>query len=182
MSSIAVLLASAAVNSSRAPRLVSEANLRQIRILHVVSSAAVAAGLQQSLLMPLLTRMPKQRVKTQVVCLAPGAVPAAVLRQNGVPVHDVALSRKQFSFGAFGELVKAAKAFKPDVIHAWGYTAQIFANGVRKKCDRKIKVVWTVGNTTPLPRGAGLIDRQKIKHAAKAAPTADRIVYASDAG
>jgi glycosyltransferase involved in cell wall biosynthesis len=162
--------------------IVSEANLRQIRILHVVSSAAVAAGLQQSLLIPLLIRMPKQRVKTQVVCLAPGAVPAAVLRQNGVPVHDVALSRTKFSFGGFGELVKAAKAFRPDVIHAWGYTAQIFAHGVRKKVDRKIKVVWTVGNTTPLPRGAGLIDRQKIKHAVKAAANADRIVYASDAG
>ena len=132
--------------------------------------------------MPVLTRMPKQRVKTQVVCLAPGAVPAAVLRQSGVPVHDVALSRQRFSFGGFGELVKAAKAFRPDVIHAWGYTAQIFANQVRKRCDRKIKVVWTVGNTAPLPRGAGMIDRRKIKYAAKAAPTADRIVYASEAG
>jgi glycosyltransferase involved in cell wall biosynthesis len=161
---------------------VSEANIRQIRILHVVSSGAVAASLQQSLLMPLLTRMPKQRVKTQVVCLAPGAVPAAVLRQNGVPVHDVALSRQNFAFGALGELAKAAKAFKPDVIHVWGYTAQIFANSLRKKVDRRIKVVWTVANTTPLPRGAGLIDRQKIKQVAKAAATADRIVYASDAG
>jgi glycosyltransferase involved in cell wall biosynthesis len=161
---------------------VSEANLRQIRILHVVSSAAVAASLQQSLLMPVLTRMPKERVKTQVVCLAPGAVPAAVLRQSGVPVHDVALSRKRFSFGGFGELLKTAKAFKPDVIHAWGYTAQIVANAVRKRCDRKIKVVWTVAGTTPLPRGAGMIDRQKVKYAAKAAPTANRIVYASQAG
>lgn len=160
----------------------SEANLRQIRILHVVSSAAVAAGLQQSLLMPVLTRMPKQRVKTQVVCLAPGAVPAAMLRQSGVPVHDVALSRQKFSIGGFGELVKAAKAFKPDVIHAWGYTAQIFAHGVRKRCDRKIKVVWTVGSTAPLPRNAGMIDRQKLKHAVKATANADRIVYASDAG
>jgi len=142
----------------------------------------VAAGLQQSLLMPVLTRMPKERVKTQVVCLAPGAVPGAVLRQSGVPVHDVALSRTKFSLGGFGELVKAAKAFRPDVIHAWGYTAQIFANAVRKKVDRKIKVVWTVGATSPLPRGAGMIDRQKIKHVAKAAATADRIVYASDAG
>jgi glycosyltransferase involved in cell wall biosynthesis len=161
---------------------VSEANLRQLRILHVVSSAAVAASLQQSLLMPLLTRMPKQRVKAQVVCLAPGAVPAAVLRQSGVPVHDVALSRRRFSFGGFAELVKTAKAFRPDVIHAWGYTAQIVANRLRRRCDRKIKVVWTVGSTAPLSRGAGLIDRQKLKYAVKTAPTADRIVYASDAG
>lgn len=142
----------------------------------------MAASLQQSLLMPILTRVPKQRVKAQVVCLAPGAVPAAVLRQSGVPVHDVALSRQRFSFGGFGELLKTAKAFKPDVIQAWGYTAQIVANTLRKRCDRKIKVVWTVAGTTPLPRGAGMIDRQKIKYAAKAAPTADRIVYASEAG
>jgi hypothetical protein len=53
---------------------------------------------------------------------------------------------------------------------------------VRKRVDRKIKVVWTVGSTAPLPRGAGMIDRQKLKHAVKAAPNADRIVYASDAG
>ena len=132
--------------------------------------------------MPLLTRMPKQRVKTQVVCLAPGAVQAAVLRQSGVPVYDVELSRQRFSFGGFAELVKAAKGFRPDVIHAWGYTAQIFANAVRKRCDRTTKVVWTVGNTVPLARGAGMIDRQKVKRAAKAAVTADRIVYASDSG
>jgi glycosyltransferase involved in cell wall biosynthesis len=181
MSSIAVLLASAPVNSARTS-IVSEANLRQIRILHVVSSAAVAASLQQSLLMPVLTRMPKQRVKTQVVCLAPGAVPAAVLRQSGVPVHDVALSRQRFSFGGFGELLKTAKAFKPDVIQAWGYTAQIVANQLRKRSDRRTKVVWTVASTTPLARGAGMIDRRKLKYAAKAAPTADRIVYASEAG
>jgi glycosyltransferase involved in cell wall biosynthesis len=161
---------------------VSEANLRQIRILHIVSSAAVAAGLQQSLLLPVLIRLPRERVKTQVICLAPNAVPAAVLRQSGVPVHDVSLSRKRFSFGGFGELVKAAKAFRPDVIHAWGYTAQIFANTLRKRLDRRIKVVWTVSSTTPLPRSAGIIDRQKLKYAAKAAPTADRIVYASEAG
>ena len=147
-----------------------------------MSSAAVAASLQQSLLLPVLIRLPKQRVKTQVICLAPNAVPAAVLRQSGVPVHDVALSRQRFSLGGFGELVKAAQGFRPDVIHAWGYTAQIFANMLRKRLDRKIKVVWTVGNTTPLPRGAGMIDRQKVKYAAKAAPTADRIVYASEAG
>lgn len=142
----------------------------------------MALGLQQSLLMPLLTRMPRQRVKTQVVCLAAGAVPAAVLRQNGVPVHDVALSRHKFSVKGFAELVKAAKAFRPDVIHAWGYTAQIVSNAVRKRCDRKTKLIWTIANTVPLARNAGLIDRRKVKSAAQRAAAADRIVYASEAG
>lgn len=142
----------------------------------------MALGLQQSLLMPLLTRMPRQRVKIQVVCLAAGAVPAAVLRQNGVPVHDVALSRHKFSVKGFAELVKAAQAFRPDVIHAWGYTAQIVSNAVRKRCDRKTKLIWTIANTVPLARNAGLIDRRKVKSAAQRAAAADRIVYASEAG
>ena len=160
----------------------SEANYRQLRVLHVVSSGGVAGALQQSLFMPLLTRMPKQRVKSQVVCLSPGAVPAAVLRQNGVPVHDVALSRQRFSAGAFGQLVQAAKQFRPDVIQAWGHTAQILAALLRKRCDWKPKLVWSVADTAPLPRNAGFIDRQKLKYASRFAAKADRIVYASEAG
>lgn len=160
----------------------SDASLRQVRILHVVSSGGVPAGLQQTLFMPLLTRMPKHRVKCQVASLSPNAVPAAVLRQNGVPVHDVSLSRHRFSLGAFGELVQATRQFRPDIIQAWGHTAQIVSNRLRKRCDWKPKVVWTVASTAPLPKNAGLIDRQKLKFAARASENADRIVYASEAG
>ncbi|HEU4603137.1 MAG TPA: glycosyltransferase [Steroidobacteraceae bacterium] len=156
-------------------------NLRQLRVLHLVSSGGVAKSLQQTLFMPLLTRLPKQRVKSQVACLSPGAVPAAVLRQQGVPVHDLALSRRRFALGAFKQLVNHAKIFRPDVIQAWGHTAQILSIGLRKRCAWSPKVVWTVTETTPLPRGAGFIDRQKLKYAAKFAAQANRVVYASEA-
>jgi glycosyltransferase involved in cell wall biosynthesis len=161
---------------------VSDANYRQLRVLHVVSSGGVAGALHSSLFMPLLTRMPKQRVKAQLACLAPNAVPAAVLRQNGVPVHDIALSRRRFSAGAFGQLVKATKQFRPDVIQAWGHTAQIVSVALRVRCDWKPRLVWSVAETAPLPRNAGYIDRQKLKLAARLAAKADRIVYTSEAG
>jgi glycosyltransferase involved in cell wall biosynthesis len=161
---------------------VSEASVRQLRILHIVSSGGVPSGLQQSLFMPLLTRMPKQRVKTQIVCLSPGAVPAAVLRQQGIPVHDVALSRRRFSLRGLSELTKAAKTFEPDIIQAWGATAQIVSIAVRKRCGGKPRVVWCVAGTAPLPSDAGTIERQKLKWAARLAPRADRIVYSSQAG
>ena len=151
-------------------------------MLHIVSAGGVAPLLQQSLFMPLLTRLPKARVTAQVVCLSPGAVPAAVLRQQGVPVHDVALSRKGFSVGAFRDLARAAKAFRPDVIQAWGHTAQIVSSFVRARCESKPKLVWSAANTAPLARGAGFIDRRKLKLAAKRAAKADRIVYTSEAG
>lgn len=158
----------------------TEANLRQIRVLHIVSAGGVASSLQPWLFMPLLTRLPRQRVKSQVACLSPGAVPSAVLRQNGVPTFDLALSRKRFSPTALKELTQAARHFRPDVIQAWGHTAQIVSTLVRKRCDWKPRLVWSISDTTPQLKNAGLIDRQKLKYAAKYATRADRVVYTSE--
>jgi glycosyltransferase involved in cell wall biosynthesis len=161
---------------------VSDANFRQIRVLHLVSAGGVASALQSSLFMPLLTRLPRQRVKAQVACLSPGAVPSAVLRQNGVPTFDLALSRKRFSPKAFQELVQSTRNFRPDVIQAWGHTAQVISTLLRKRCDWKPRLVWSVSDTVPLAKHAGFIDRQKLKYAAKFSTRADRIVYTSEAG
>jgi glycosyltransferase involved in cell wall biosynthesis len=149
--------------------------------MHLVSSEGAPGAAQQSLFMPMLTRMPKQRVKMLVVSLSPNAVPGAVLRQNGVPVYDVALSKHRFSTAAFGQLVKTVRAFRPDVIQAWGHTAQIVSHWLRGRCDWEAKVVWAVANTAALPRKPGLVDRQKLKYAAKLSKRADRIVYTSEA-
>jgi len=149
--------------------------------MHFVSSGGLPGAVQPSLFMPLLTKMPKQRVKMQVASLSPGFTPAAVLRQSGVPVHDIALSKKRFTTAAFGELITATRQFRPDVIQAWGHTAQLAALAVRSRCDWKPKVVWSVGDTAPLPKRAGLIDKQKLKFTAKYSSRADRIVYTSEA-
>lgn len=137
--------------------------------------------MQQALFMPLLTRMPKQKVKTQVVSLAPGFAPATMLRQNGIPVYEVALSKRRFSMGAFGELLAATRQFRPDVIQAWGHTAQLAALMMRSRCDWKPKVVWSVADTLPIAKNAGLIDRRKLRWTGKYSAKADRIVYASEA-
>jgi len=149
--------------------------------LHVVSSAGLGGAIQQALFMPLLTRMPKSKVKAQVVSLAPGFTAGPVLRQAGVPVHDVALSRRRFTWSAFGELQKVAQAFRPDVIQAWGHSAQLVALALRSRCEWKPKVLWSAGETAPLPKNAGLIDRQKLKWLAKFSAKVDRIVYTSEA-
>ena len=131
--------------------------------------------------MPLLTRLPRPRVKSLVACLSPGAVPSAVLRQSGVPTYDLALSRKRFSPRAFQELQHATRNFRPDVIQAWGHTAQIVSSFLRARCDWKPRLIWSIADTAPLAKDAGLIDRQKLKHAARYSVRADRIVYSSEA-
>ena len=77
--------------------------------------------------------------------------------------------------------MQATRLFRPDVIQAWGYTAQIVAALVRGRCDWKPKLVWSIAETVPLARDAGFIDRQKVKYAAKFSGKADRIVYTSEA-
>jgi glycosyltransferase involved in cell wall biosynthesis len=150
--------------------------------MHVVSSGGIADAMQPSLFMPLTTKLPKQKVKVQVVSLSPGSVRAPILRQNGVPVHDVAFSRTRFAMNGFSELMNAVHSFRPDVIQAWGHTAQLVSITVRKKCDWSPSVIWSVVETAPLAKDAGFVDRQKLKLVAKSAERVDRIVYASEAG
>ena len=152
----------------------------QLRVLHLVSSGAMTGLMQQSAFMPLLTRMPVQQVKAQVVTFAPGLTLAAVLRQNGVPVHDIALSRRRLSAGAARELLAATRKFRPDVIQAWGTTAQLAAVILQARCDWKPKLAWSIAGTAPLAKDAGLIDRQKFKLAVKYSGRADRIIFTSE--
>lgn len=159
----------------------SDENLRQVRVLHFVSTGGVSTAMQQSLFMPLLTRMPRQKVKAQVVSLSPGFAPGPVLRQNGIPVHEVALSKRRFSWGALKELQNATRQFRPDVIQAWGHTAQLAALVIRSRCEWKPKVVWSVAETAPIDKKAGFIDKRKLKFAGSYSAKADRIVYASEA-
>jgi glycosyltransferase involved in cell wall biosynthesis len=160
---------------------VTEGSTRQLRVLHIVSSGGIAEALQPALFMPLLTRMPRPRVKAEVISLSPGCVRSDVLRQHGVPVHDLAFSRRRFSVTAIKDVLRIVRASRPDVIQAWGHTAQILAPLLRRRCEWQPHVVFSVGDTAPLAKSAGLVDRQKLKLVAKAAANAQRIVYTSEA-
>jgi glycosyltransferase involved in cell wall biosynthesis len=159
---------------------VSETSPRQLRVLHLVSHDGVAPALQQTLFLPLVARLPKQRVKAEVISFGPGFAPATVLRQNGVPVHEVGLSRKRFAFGAFKNILNTARRMRPDVIQAWGPTAQIVSVKLRARCSWGPKVVWSVTDGVPLTKNAGFIDKYKLKQIAKIAAKADRIIYTSE--
>jgi glycosyltransferase involved in cell wall biosynthesis len=160
--------------------VVRQGNSIQLRVLHLVSSKGVAGTLQATLFMPLLSKAPRQHVATEVVCLAPDAVPAAVLRQKGIPVHELPLCRQRFSLTSFLQLAALAREFDPEVIHAWGYTAQVVAGWLRKRCNSP-RLVITASGTVPVAPRAGFLDHRKLKAAARAAAKADRVVYSSEA-
>lgn len=157
-------------------------DLRQLRILHIVDATGVSGDMQQQLFMPLLTRMPQDRVKAQVASLSPGAVPAAVLRQCRIPVHDVHFSRRRFSWRAMHDLMRATRQFRPDVIQAWGHTAQLLSMLLASRCDWRPRIVWSVVESAPLASDTGVLERWKWKGVMRLSARVDRIVYASEAG
>lgn len=131
------------------------------------------------LLVPLLARGNRQRIESQVLSLTVGDARYAVVRQSGLPVHELALSRKRFSPGAYFEAKRLVKQFKPDVLHAWGSTAQIVANALVWRGKPDLPIVWSVSRTTPLTKNDDWLTRTKFARNLKSAPSCERIIYPS---
>jgi glycosyltransferase involved in cell wall biosynthesis len=78
------------------------------------------------------------------------------------------------------KLLAATRKFRPDIIQAWGHTAQLAALAVRARCNWSPKILWSPPDTIALPRDAGVIDQQKFKLTLKYAARADQIVFTSE--
>jgi glycosyltransferase involved in cell wall biosynthesis len=130
------------------------------------------------MLVPLLARGNRQRIESQVISFSVGDPRYAVLRQSGLPVHEVPLSRQRFSPGAFFDAKKILAEFKPDVLHAWGSTAQIVATQLTGG-KTAVPIVWSVSRTAPRYKNDGWVDRKKFGLNLKRAPKCERIVYPS---
>jgi len=152
-----------------------------LKILHLVSATAHSQQTMVGQLTALVTRTDRAHVGMQVVHFTPGTAHAAVLRQAGIPVHELELSRKRFSITALAELQQCIRRFKPDVIHAWGHTAQLAVRVIRPFSRTLPPVLWTMPNTPPLTSDTHFIDRRKVSYVKQSAKGAQRIVYPTTA-
>jgi glycosyltransferase involved in cell wall biosynthesis len=161
---------------------VAEPEANPIKVLHLISATHQSHGSLPSSplsaqLTPVLARISREFVQPQVVNFQPGDRQVAVMRQLGVPVYDVELSRRRFAPGAMGELRKRSATFKPDVIHAWGHTAALTTRWL--KGVRGTPVIWSM--PAGLPETTQFIDRFKLKQLVKNAATPKHIIYPSRA-
>jgi glycosyltransferase involved in cell wall biosynthesis len=157
---------------------VADPKFRRVRVLHLVSGDGQSTP--NPMLVPLLARGNRQRIESQVVTFTIGDARYSVVRQSGLPVHEVALSRQRFSFGAISDAKKIVNEFKPDVLHAWGSTAHIIASRfLAKRGKGTIPIVWGVSRTTPLDKKSGWLDKQKFAQNQKLARHCERIIYPS---
>ncbi len=152
-----------------------ENKFRRLKVLHLVGADNTAAP--NALLLPLLTRGDRQHIENQVIHFALGDTQFGVVRQSGIPVHELPLSGDRFAPLAALELRKLISKVAPDVVHAWGATAQFAASLVVPSGKGSAPQVWSVARTTPLAADAGWLDK-RIFQSAKPA-LAKRIVYSS---
>lgn len=149
--------------------------------MHLVSAQGRLASAAGPMLTPLLMRADRQRFQMQVAYFAPGETQAAVARQSGVPVHELELSRRRFSPTAPRELLGMLREFRPELIHAWGPSAQSATALLKGFLKWRPLVIWNMSTTAPLSSDAGLIARGKLKLTKKLIKLPKQIVYPSAA-
>jgi glycosyltransferase involved in cell wall biosynthesis len=151
-----------------------------IRVLHLLSAppgngrqielAQFSLGYQ---LTSLVSRIDRELIQMQVINFAPGDRQAAVMRQLRIPVHEIELSRRRFSFSAIRQLRQHAAQFAPDIIHAWGHTAQLATGWL----SRKASTLWSMPATPP--DTTHFIDRHKLRRITKQAAAVTHVIYPS---
>lgn len=152
--------------------------MQPLRVLHLVSRDAQAGMVERSILRATLSGIPKTVVEPHVVRFAKEDMESMTLRLLGVPVHDIALSRKQFSPLALRNLSAIAYGCRPHIVHAWDHTAQLAAVMLESNLAAPVRMVWTMTRTRPQ---SGLLAQTRLRAVLKWAHRADAIVYGSAA-
>jgi glycosyltransferase involved in cell wall biosynthesis len=157
------------------------ATVRPQRVLHLVSARTEGNLTVNTMLLPLLMRGDRRTLMHRVVHFVPGHPHANVVRQAGIPVHEIKLSRRRWSALAARELVQVVREYEPDVIHAWGLSALVAAQLLRRVAGPHTRFICSQIHTDVMSPRAGALDRLKLKLALKFAPRFDQIVYPSEA-
>lgn len=149
----------------------------RIRVLHLVSADGKSAP--DPLLIPLLTRSDRKRVANYVVAFTSGDARFAVLRQRGLPVHEVPFSRASPSPAAILQIKKIMAEIQPDVLHVWGHSAQVVAGMFLTGGKDPVPMIWSISRTHPVLKRDGWLERRKLALNVKFAKKCSHIVYPS---
>ncbi len=149
-----------------------------IKVLHLLSAAPGNPGRELVLpqhqattqLAALLSRIDRELIDMQVISFAKGDRQTQVMRQLGVPVHDIELSRRHWSLNALTQLRAPLKRFKPDIIHAWGHSAQWAGQWLNCAAPMLWTMPPTLPDTTHWLNKLKLKQVQKLAHQTRRAP------------
>ena len=95
------------------------------RVMHVITG--LGRGGAESQLATLLRATAPGMGRAVVVSLLPGGAYRAVIESAGIPVHDLGMARGRPTLPAFLRLARLIRRYRPHILHAWMYHAQLFA-------------------------------------------------------
>ena len=101
------------------------ATARELRVMHVITG--LDRGGAESQLTTLLSADASGMGRPVVVSLLPGGAYHSMLADAGITVHDLGATKGNFNPLAILRLVRLIYRYRPHILHAWMYHAQIFA-------------------------------------------------------
>ncbi len=94
-----------------------------IRVMHLITGLGVGGA--ETMLAKLLGATTRSRFASSVVSMIKPGPLAQTIQDSGVPVHSLGLTRGMPRPGALPALLKLIRDFRPDVLQAWMYHADI---------------------------------------------------------
>ena len=117
---------------------------REFRVMHAITG--LGQGGAESQLATLLRAGAPGMGRAVVVSLLPGGAHRAALEGTGIPVHDLGMEGGRPSLPALLRLARLIRRYRPHVLHAWMYHAQLvatFALGISGRW-RDTRLIWGV--------------------------------------
>ena len=116
----------------------------EFRVMHVITG--LGWGGAEGQLAALLCADAPGMGRAVVVSLLPGGAYRAVFESAGIPVHDLSAARGLPSLLALLRLARLIRRYRPHILHAWMYHAQVFATlalGISGRW-RDTRLIWGV--------------------------------------
>ena len=117
---------------------------RELRVMHAITG--LGQGGAESQLATLLRAGAPGMGRAVVVSLLPGGAHRAALEGTGIPVHDLGMEGGRPSLFALLRLARLIRRYRPHVLHAWMYHAQLVATlalGISGRW-RETRLIWGV--------------------------------------
>ena len=152
------------------------------RVMHVITG--LTRGGAESQLTTLLCADAPGMGRAVVISLLPGGAYRPALESAGIPVHDLGMTRGRPSLLGFLRLARLIRRFRPHVLHAWMYHAQLLATLALAVSGRRrgTRLLWGVRSSNTDAAGHGRSLRWVVRSCGWLSSWPDAVLFNSEAG
>lgn len=148
---------------------------RPLRVVHFISN--LMSGGAEAMLVKLALRGRAMGIESSIVSLMQGGIMAGRLREAGVPVRELGLSRSWRALGVVPRLPFLGRVFEADLLQGWMYHGNVMASLARLGMARRVPVVWNVRQTLASLSDEVPRTRAVIRASARLAAGPEAIIY-----